>query len=372
MSRLRVLYVVPQGEIGGAERFLDSIVGYHDAASVVPSVLAMRDGPWLDQLRARGIEANVLPHARLRELPRLTPVLYRFLRREHIDVVHSWYGWCHSLVTPAAAMAGCKRVWFHHGPIGRRRWQGWQHLIPADLLLLNSYFLLSRLRQTLYSAKRTEVVHYAIDADRIRPDPDARQRFRRAWRISDDTVAIGIVGFIDSWKGQDLFLRAGAQVLETRRNVRLFVVGGPRGGPAAHRCEAVQRELHDFVDATGIGDSVAFTGHVDVLDGALDGLDVVVHASTEPEPFGMVILEAMAKQTPVIASGEGGPCEIIDDGRSGILFEPRATQSLVSAMLEASDDRSVRERLGTCARSEVAKRFTPEKAAARLEALYAG
>ena len=127
---------------------------------------------------------------------------------------------------------------------------------------------------------------------------------RGQFTLEDDTVAVGIVGFLDTWKGQDIFLRAAALLRSSRLRLRMFVVGGPRDGLVDDRCRRYERELHEYAESKGLEEIVSFAGHVDVREGALDGLDIFVHASTEPDPFPSAILEAMANRKAIIASAE--------------------------------------------------------------------
>ena len=242
--------------------------------------------------------------------------------------------------------------------------------MPADLLLTNSNFMLERIGRTFHFAKRLGVLSYSIDADAFRPSAERRRRFRQRWGLEENTIAVGIVGFVDTWKGQDIFLQA-AKILGQRRSpIRMLVIGGPRDGNSAGRCAAVERRLHEYTRDNDLSELVLFTGNVDVTQGALDGLDIVVHASTEPEPFGMAILEAMAKEKPVIASDEGGPREIVTSGVDGLLVAPRLPMVLAEAISQLCEDRRLRDKLAHSARETAVTRFNPETSAAVLEQWY--
>jgi len=242
-------------------------------------------------------------------------------------------------------------------------------LIPADLLLVNSHFLGQLLKRTLYIAKKTGVVHYGIDAASFRPDAAKRRAFREQWDIGDKAVAVGMVGFIDSWKGQDVFLEASRSLRGMTPRIRMLVVGGPRRGSTETECLRFEAKLHAFVAEHGLRDVASFTGHVDVREGALDGLDIVVHASTQPEPFGMVLLEAMSKRKAIIASAEGGPLEILRDG-DGLLIPPGRPELLAASIRMLAADAVMREKLGQNAQCAVVERFSAESAVRLLERHY--
>ena len=243
-------------------------------------------------------------------------------------------------------------------------------LVPADLLLTNSRYMMKQLSRTFHGAKRTEVVHYGIDASNLKPDERLRERFRRQWHLDESSVAVGLVGFLDVWKGQDVFLEAAKVLSNANRQIKMFVVGGPRDGRVADRCQAYEKQLRDFVKQNGLSDFVFFTGHVDVRDGALDGLDIFVHASTEPEPLGSSVLEAMAKGKAIIASAEGGPLEIVEDSQEGFLIEPRRPDTLARTIEILAGDRSKRLEFGAAAMKAANGRLSASTAVRRLEDFY--
>jgi glycosyltransferase involved in cell wall biosynthesis len=367
-ATLNVLYVLPHGEMGGLCRFLDAILPHHSEA-VRPVVLAFREGSWLKEIRDRGVKVYTLDHARIREPIRCFRAISRILRDERIQIVNSAYAWCHSIAAPAAARHGARRMWTHYGPMSASRWQGLMPLVPADLLLTHES-MLDAMRRTFYRARRLGAVPVALDAARMPPDTRRRERFRRAWGLDERTLAVGIVGFIDTWKGQDIFVRAAKLIAPEAGAFRMFVVGGPRDGVVAARCVALEKELREYVAANRLEETVTFTGHLDVNDGALDGLDLVVHASIEPEPLGMVVLEAMAKGKPIIASNEGGPRALLTDGIDGLLIEPRSEVRLAATIMRLARDRGERERMGVAALATVRERFSPRMAAQKLEDWY--
>jgi glycosyltransferase involved in cell wall biosynthesis len=121
----------------------------------------------------------------------------------------------------------------------------------------------------------------------------------------------------------------------------------------------------------GLGDTVVFTGPVDDPAGALRGLDIVVHASTEPEPFGMVIAEAMACGRPVVVALAGGALEIVHDGVDALGHTPGDASELADRLKQLASDPALRKRLGGEARRSAEKRFDRTRLAVELTPLYA-
>lgn len=369
---VNVLYAAPSGELGGVERFLDSLLPQHDPQRVRPVLVTLRDGPWPAAMRRRGVATHVVPDARLASPVATTRALLRILRAESIDLVHAAYAWTHAVLAPAAMLHGVPRVWFHHGPVWPRRWQGWTSLVPARALLTNSRYNLAALRRSWHLADEHHVQHLCVDADEFAPDAAAGARFRTEAGIPADALAIGIVGFIDDMKGQEVVLEA-ARRLAAAGGPRPHVViaGTPRSGPAGARGRALLAQLHAQADTDELRGRVHFIGHVDVRAGVYDALDVAVQASTWPEAFGMVVLEAMAKGRAVIATDEGGPREFVRHAQDGWLIAPRDPGLLADALRTLLGDPSLRDRLAAGARARVLADFHPSRVATALEDYYA-
>jgi glycosyltransferase involved in cell wall biosynthesis len=188
---------------------------------------------------------------------------------------------------------------------------------------------------------------------------------RAALGIDGDTPVVGIVGIMVPWKGHRVFLRAVRAVRDQVPRVRAFIIGGhPPGG------EAYVRELAALAAELGVSDRVTFTGFRADVAALLPALDVVIHASVEPEPFGRVITEAMAMKRPVVASAAGGPVEIIEDGRSGYLVPPGDPDALAARVVELLKDPSRAEEIGERAAQDVARRFSAEAHARLMEQVY--
>lgn len=124
--------------------------------------------------------------------------------------------------------------------------------------------------------------------------------------------------------------------------------------------ENVREALFEKVKALGLGDVVSFLGHRDDAEAIFNAADIVVSPTTLPEPFGLVVVEAMAARRPVIATGVGGPAEIIEDGVSGILIPTNKPAVFADRLEELIKDRELRARIGAAARQRVEKAFLAE------------
>lgn len=190
-----------------------------------------------------------------------------------------------------------------------------------------------------------------LDAAAFARGADGRA-FRARHGLPADLPLVGLVACLVDWKGQDVFLEACAEAL-TGNGAGAVVVGAEPDGSGRELAR-----LRAKAGRLGLGDKVWFTGHEADVASAMDACDVVVHASTSPEPFGRVLLEAMALGRPVIATGAGGPKEVIVPDVDGLLVPPGDAPAMAGAMRRLLDDGGLRERLGRCGLRKVRERYT--------------
>jgi glycosyltransferase involved in cell wall biosynthesis len=161
------------------------------------------------------------------------------------------------------------------------------------------------------------------------------------------------VGRLQPWKGQDRLLSAQALLRERGHEIRLVIVGGDAYGLSSAYAES----LPSLVSRLGLTDAVTLTGQVADAGPYIDQMDILVNAS-DPEPFGIVLLEAMARGVAVVAVDAGGPGEFIDHGRTGLLAhsgEPSALADTLEPLLVSS---TLRDAIGRAGRERFMQDFT--------------
>ena len=174
-----------------------------------------------------------------------------------------------------------------------------------------------------------------------------------------------MVGRVAPWKGQHVFLPAFARAFDGG-NERAVIVGSAMFGATE---EDYGVGLHETARVLGIADRVDFRGFREDVWSELHQMDILVHASVTPEPFGQVIIEAMLAGVPVIASADGGPQEIVTDNVDGVLYPPGDVAALARAMQRLRGDTLLRTRLSDNARIR-AQSFSPQFSAASVMTLY--
>lgn len=393
--RLRVVYLDHVARLSGGEiallRLLPHLHGVH------PHVILGEDGLLAERLQRAGVSVEVLPFAAsTRDLRRdavrlggASPLaaihtlayvarLARRLRELRPDLVHTNSLKAGIYGAPAAKAAGVPLIWHLRDRIAADYLPGSavrpiQAFIAglADGVIANSTATLDTLGRSGRAGGRVipDSVEVQARADESEPrtqtDGRATHSGRSAMRSGEAThpVTFGMLGRIAPWKGQDLFLRAFAGAFPGGEE-RAVLVGTPMFGE-----ESYERELHALAASLGLAGRVEFRGFREDIWHELACFDVLVHASIVPEPFGQVVIEGMAAGLAVIAPDEGGPAEVIADGRTGRLFSSRDPDSLAAAMSELLANPAARRRLGDAAR-RAAEDYDPRVLAGRLERAY--
>jgi len=211
---------------------------------------------------------------------------------------------------------------------------------------------------------KISVVRDAVDIEAWNPDRK-HGNLRGAFGVINGERLIGMFGRVVRWKGQHVFVRAMQEVCKVSQDVRGFIVGDESDGDSAYMEEVVQQLQRLELDSR-----IFMTGYRDDVRGLMSMMDIVVHASVRPEPFGMVIIEAMAMGKPVVATEGGGPSEIITHGKSGILVPRGDSESLASAIRVLLENPTYAKELGEAGRRVVVERFTSSQQAQEIMQIY--
>lgn len=374
MTEPSILFLDQTGALGGGELALrDVAVPYRDRCRVV----LFADGPLRGLLEAEGIAVTSLdgagpgagrsaglaavrresgPLTALAGWPAYADVVRRVsgLAREH-DLLYANSQKALLVGAAASRLTGVPLVSHLH-----------DILAPAHFSALNRWLSVTAANRACRAviadsaataeafvtaggrADKVEVVHYGFHP----PPPVApgrRASVRAELGIEPGAFVVGHVGRLSPWKGQDILIRALARVPEA---VGVIV------GRALFGEDELARTLPQLGARLGVADRLVFAGfRSDVVD-VMRACDVVVHSSTSPEPFGRVIVEAMLAGVPSVAARAGGPCEIIDNGRTGWLTEPGDDVALADRLIACRDDPDGRLAVARAGAVDAAERFT--------------
>jgi glycosyltransferase involved in cell wall biosynthesis len=382
---VRIVFLSPSGELGGAETALvDMLAAIRDARpDWTLALIAASDGPLLAKAAAHaGVVALPFPPAlaRLGEwgtrgsagtrlrlglgLIQASAPALRYARRLQRrlfefqpDIIHS-NGLKMHLLGARARPPHARLVWHLHDYPGARRLTARLLASQArrcDAMLANSESVAVQTRDMFGPAVPVHTIYNSIDLDRFSPvgphaDLDGLAGLRP---LAAGGIRVGLVATFARWKGHAVFLEALAR-LRGKIHVRGYIVGDSIYHTDSSQYS--QAELRAQAQALGLGDSVGFTGKVDDVSSVLRALDIAVHASTEPEPFGLVIAEAMACGRPIVVSRAGGAAEIAEGG--ALFHEPGNSTELAERLLQLANDAARRETLGSEGREAALRLFS--------------
>ncbi len=384
---MRLAFLSVSAEFGGSESALWQLVrGVRRLApETACAIIVPREGPLAVRVRETGADVRVLsmPDALAsfgewslrgasavakRSAAMLSAVaaagsyqraLETLLAEIDPDVLHTNGFKAHVLGTRAAA-TGTALVWHLHEYVSRRplsRRLLRHHVSRAAAVVANSRSVADDARTALGAGAPVTSIYNAVDLTEFAMsgpsvDLDALSGLPAA---APGTLRVGLVATFARWKGHETFLRAMSGAGEA---IRGYVIGGPLYDTTGsqHTIE----ELRACAASLGVGDRVGFTGFVAHPAAAMRALDVVVHASTDPEPFGLAIAEGLACGRPVVVSAAGGAAELVEPGVDALTFAPGDASALRNAIATLASDAALRARLGAAARRTAVRRFDPD------------
>jgi glycosyltransferase involved in cell wall biosynthesis len=241
----------------------------------------------------------------------------------------------------------------------------------CELAVANSQSVAADVKAVCGKRLTVETIYNGIDLTSFSPagltvDLDALSGLPPA---DPETIRVGMLATMARWKGHETFLRAMARI-PANLPVRAYVIGGAlyQTNGSQHSLSELERLAKEF----GISHRIGFTGFIDQPAAAMRALDVVVHASTRPEPFGLVIAEGMACGRAVIVSDGGGAAELIKVGTNALSHPPGDADSLADCITQLATNSSLRRRLGLRGRNTAEHRFDRARLATELIPYYRG
>ncbi len=390
---MRVLYLNPSGKLGGAETSLLGL--FKGLRELHPEwtlyLLLGEEGPMAACAAALSVNTCVLemPEALARsgdgapgKLLKAVAATWQYrkrlrdrIREIRPDVIHTngfkmhilgaWTARPHFGNT--AALVCHLHDYVGNRPITKRLM--WATVGRFTAVVANSASVAADIKKLPVRKERISSIYNGVDTTRFSPSGPGvdLDRFDGLLPAEPGTVRVGLVATFARWKGHLAFLRA-ISLLPPTLPVRAYVIGGPIYQTLGS--QHTLRELRAEAERLGIEKKTCFTGFIEDPVTAIRTLDIVVHASTEPEPFGMVIIEAMACSKAVIASRSGGAEEIFEDGVNALGHNPGDAPGLAAQIELLARDCGLRARLGASGHRTVVRRFRAETMAERFAEVY--
>ncbi len=383
-KRIRVAYLDHAGDIGGgAQEALLDILRYLDRDVVAPVLLHAERAEWLRDVDLSGVtcravfpaSAAVLEHSR-DELAglgaRLTGIwqslrplrqLRRAFLEEDVDIVHTNTLKCHVLGGLAAKWAGKALVWdvrdiLEPGPVRSLL------IRVAKMTRPHIVAMSAAVAASLADAHcDTTVVLGARPIAKYQPRPP-NEKLREELRLQAGARVLSVIARLTPWKGHQILLRAFREVLQQQPQARLLVIGDTGFWDSDYK-QALQQQAQEL----GCAEAIRWLGFREDIPELLALTDVVVLPSRD-EPFGMVLIEAMAAEKPVIATRTAGPLEIVEEGATGLLVEHGNADELAEAIVELLRDPDRAQAMGKAGRRRAVELFDISRLINQLYGVY--
>ncbi len=379
--RILLIELAEDGSVGGSHRCLVDLVRNLDRKAFRPVVAFHEENPYLQELRGQGIEAHLLPTRRSAPALRRSPLARAahmgavvrdragFLRMVGAELLHlnnspqnggdDWL--------PAARWSRIPCITHARG----FPWPGTGWVTRALSRRFDQVIAISRCIESAWlaegiPARGMQQIYDGVDGSgvvaRVRRAP---AEVRAELGVPAGRVLVAMVGHIKTWKGQDVLLRAlaGMPAGQRSRFHLVFV-----GGRSASEDDSYSRKLDEIIAAAVLAPNVEFLGARQDAPEIMNAADIVVHASTTPEPFGLVVVEGLVLGKPVIASRLGGPGEVIRPG-TGLLFDPAHPGELADHLVRLAADPGLRNALGEAGK-RLAGEFDILQNVRSIEAVY--
>jgi glycosyltransferase involved in cell wall biosynthesis len=378
---MKILSVNNTADLYGASRCMERLFGRFVQEGHEVHVVLPERGPLVDLFEARGVHVHihrslaVIDRARLRSVggclrflllfPVSVILIVALILRLRIDLIHT-----NTIVMPTPAMAafitGRHHIWHVRELLSEFGWI-WKPYQRYVYLLSSAIVTISHCTRDQFDPEllgKVRVIYDGLDDKAAIANPALVQAFRAPF--SPQAKLIGVVGRI-KWhrKGQEVLVRAAALLRHQHPEAHYLIVGSTAPGNEDHEIR-----LRELISQCGLENNVLLTGECHDPASVFAALDIAVAPSIQAEPFGCVVIEAMAAGTPVVASLCGGISEQIVDGESGLLFTPGDPEALAEALhilLEAPD---LCERIASEGRRRVRENFSLERTYRAMAVLF--
>lgn len=365
----RILFVDQSGELGGAELcLLDLLPRFMPHAEVV----LLEDGRFRERLEQNGIPVSIITDRRLAgvkkrsfslrqalilaRLPRLAWALAHKARA--FDMIYANTQKAMVLSVLAGWLARKPVLWHLHDILSPAHFGALQRCVIKLLARPGLAFIVANSQAsaaaldavTRFPRAALRVVHNGIDAAPFeRAAQTTQAELRERLGLPQEAFLVGVFGRLAPWKGQHVLFQAMASCPD----LQVVVVGG-----ALFNEQAYEASLRALAERLGVAERVHMLGFRDDVAALMTAMDVIVHTSTSPEPFGRVVVEGMLARRPVVASATGGVVEIIEDGVTGLLVMPGQPEQLAQVLRQLQASAVLRETLGDHAEASARQRFS--------------
>lgn len=381
-----ILFIHQSAELYGSDKTMLYFLSELDKTKYFPVIVLPFDGPLKVELEKNNIKVVIAPVLKLyrkmftpknmllffKEYKKGIKVLDELNKEHNFKLVYS-----HTLAALIGIVFAEKRqikhLWHVQEIIAKPKMfnigfkkllsKKSNHKVVYDLIATMNFWI----KGNKSLAAKSEAVWNGIETDNVPTFSTERIQEVRCnfFKAIEDEIVIALVGRINSWKGQQLLLKAFNILSKTNKNIKLVYLGS-----APPNQEIFEIELKDKIKDFKLDERVIIIPFQKEISKFWNSIDIAVVPSTEPEPFGMVVIEAMLAKKPVVASNHGGPTEIVIDKHTGFLFEPNNFESLANALDKLINNKQMRIDYGKHGYQRVLEKFSLKSHVSHFEKIF--
>lgn len=369
---INILFLHAGAEMYGADKVMLDLIKRLDKTKYTPYVILPMKGVLVDALSKEDIKVSVLPYPIMRRkyfnpkgilqyiwgLFKYTNKITKIARKNNINIIHT---------NTAATLEGgfvSKKLHIPH------LWSIHEIIVKPHLMYIVTSRLISKyssititdsnaVKEHLdasgyFKERAVKVIYNGVDSDYFNPENDGDYLYDE-WNIPKTARVIGMIGRVNSWKGQSDFLKAANIIMEKYSDVYTVFVGAAYEGE-----EWREKVLADAIEQSLYKNRIINCGYRTDSKGIYSLFDIFVLPSTNPDPLPTVVLEAMATGKPIVGYKHGGVCEMVKDGQNGLLAEVNNPEDLAIKIDMLLSDKELLSQMGKNSRQRLLKNFSIE------------
>jgi|LakMenE18May11ns_1017448.scaffolds.fasta_scaffold9906152_2 glycosyltransferase involved in cell wall biosynthesis len=381
-----ILVIHQSAELYGSDKTMLYFLSELDKTKYLPIIVLPFDGPLKIELEKNNIKVVIAPVLKLYRKMFTPKNIFKFIKEYYkgikiLNALNKEYKFDLVYTHTLAALIGIlfakkrniKHLWHVQEIIAKPKVFNFlfkkilsldcNHKVVYDSIATMNFWIENNLKL----AEKSEAVWNGIETKNSKSFTDAELHEVREnyFFATNNEIVIALVGRINSWKGQQLLLQSFKTVIEKYKNIKLVYLGS-----APPNQTIFETELRNKIKEYNLESNVILIPFQKEIEKFWNSIDIAVVPSTEPEPFGMVVIEAMLAKKPVIASNHGGPTEIVVGNETGILFEPNNHNSLSDALEKLIQDEQLRKIYGENGFKRVHNTFSLENHVNHFEKIF--
>ena len=364
-----IVFLHSSSELYGSDRSLLNLVKNLDKDKFNITVILPEDGPLVDKInRFDNVEVIINELAVLRRknlslsgmsqyfimLIKSIKFINNLIKEKNIDIVYT-----NTSVIFAGGISAkfckVKSVW-HIREIIKSKYE---RFIVSKIVNIFSDYIIANSKATAEAISKNKdkvkVIYNAIDIEKdinLEYIDEAYNEVAATVVRSNNKIKVGMAGRINRWKGQKLFVDMAKLVSQDNDNVEFLIAGNVYKGE-----DYILDDLKEYILESGVKDKIGLLGQVDNMNSFYKNIDIFILPSIQPEPFGLVVIEAMNNKLPVVATNHGGPVEIIENNIDGFLVDYKDAKEMAQVVNKLIKDKDLRNYIAANAEKKVKKQF---------------